>query len=133
MGAQRDDVLEGDAGGHDLAVGLDGDAVDDVGGEGPHALGHQAALAEGRVEGAVGVVAGQGEVLAAADVAHAGHHDLPVGLERQRVGPVVGVAEVGEDHAVVAERRVEVLRRRVAGQSGDAEVSATVSCFDVGR
>src|SRR5205807_3229193 len=79
----------------------------------------QAALAEARIELPGGVVAGQGEVLAAAAVADSCHHDPAVGLEGEGVGPVLGSTEVGDGHTLVTEGRIE----RAGGQvSGDDEV-----------
>src|SRR5262249_58294675 len=55
-------VVARDAGGQDLAVGLKGQGEDDVL-DVPEVGGDQTARPEGGVEGAVGVVAGQTEVL----------------------------------------------------------------------
>src|SRR5207302_5019604 len=117
--AQGDGVVIGDAGGNDLPVGLDGDAVDDVGRQGADGCDHEAAVAEARVELAGGGVAGECEVAAAAAVADAGHDDVAVGLEGEGVGPVLGSAEVGDGHPVLTEGRIE----RAAGEiAGDGEV-----------
>src|SRR5206468_13020290 len=59
------------------------------------------------VEGAVGVVAGQGEVAFGADEGRAGGHRLAVGLHGDGAGLAGPAEEVGGDQAAGAERRVE--------------------------
>jgi hypothetical protein len=102
VGAEQDLVGEGRSGGQDLPVGLEGEAVDGVGAQGAEVGDHQAAVAEAQVERAVGLVAGQGEVAAAAGVGDTAHHDLAVGLQDEGVGPVERGLEVGGDLAGAA-------------------------------
>ena len=73
---------------HDLAIRLDGDApglvvrAGEVGGDLPINI-------EGRVQAAVAVVAGQGEVIGAEAIARTTrHHDLAIGLDGDAVGIV---------------------------------------------
>src|SRR5262249_60965256 len=81
----------------DDGAAVQGNVVGDV--AVPETGGRLAAGAEGGVEAAVGVVAGQGDFLLAEEVARAaGDDDAAVGLEGQVADAVVGVrAEVGQD------------------------------------
>ena len=91
---------EGIARHDDLAVGLHrhaegslgaaGEVGDDLAGAGG---------AEAGVEGAVGVVPRQGEVVGRAVEGFAYHDDLAVGLHRHAVGSVAAAGEVGDDLA----------------------------------
>ena len=90
------------------------DAVGDV--VGAEVGDRRAAVAEVRVEAAVGSVAREGDVLAGA----AGDDDPAVRLDRERAGVVGPRAEVGGDDAVRAEARVE---RAVGVVAGEREVA----------
>src|SRR5205085_5145565 len=91
-----------EAGDDDLPVPLDrdrGGAL--VAAPNAEASRHPAAPAEARVESAVSVVAGEREVAAAARLA-AGGDDLPVRLDRDRVGGVVAAAAAGVSRHLAA-------------------------------
>jgi hypothetical protein len=122
------------AGDDDLAVGRDGHA----GGRGIAArVGEHAArvkglgrlrsrllhrVAKGAVQAAVGVIAGQGKLLAAARPGKAGDKDLAVGLDGQPAGHAVGArAQAGGDFARRAEARIE---RAVAVEACQGELRA---------
>ena len=77
---------------------------------------HPAVGVEVRIEAAVGVVTGEGEVVGARVVGGAGGHDLPVGLDRHAVGAVGASGEVGQDLAAGAEARVQAPVRVVTCQ-----------------
>src|SRR5262249_14524639 len=125
----------GEAGQHDLAVGLDGDAVGlvvtgrrraaaggraDVEGDGL-----DAGTVEGGVQAAVGVEPRHREVtVAGANDGQAGDDDLAVGLDRHRPALVVAAAlDVDGLAAAGAEGGVEGAER---GEAGDGDVGAAV-------
>src|SRR5262249_2643275 len=108
----------GAARGHDLAVGLErhaGAELTDAGEVGSDF----AAGAEGRVEAAVGVVPGQGEILDVVLGIEDGPQgpDPPVGLDRNAAPPAAGRAwQGGAALAAAAEAGVEAAVRVVTGQ-----------------
>ena len=92
---------------HDVAVGRDRHLADDAERQ---VDGRHAAVAERRVEAAVGQVADQ----QVAGLLVGQHHDLAVGLAGRDVGVVVaaGPARVGHEPGAVAEARVELAAPR---------------------
>jgi hypothetical protein len=82
-------------------------------------------VAKGGIEAAVGVIACQGKLLAAAQPGKAGHEDLAVRLDGQPPGHAVrAAARVGDDFAGRAEAGIE---RAVAVEACQGEVRATAA------
>ena len=116
---------------HDLAIRLDGDAVgivvaaDEVAGDLPINI-------EGRVQGAVAVVAGKGKVIAGGLPLPrmTCHHDPAIALDGDAAAVVLRVGEVGGDQAVPIKGRIEAA---VADVAGHGKVIAAGSLVRVTR
>ena len=111
---------------NDLAIGLCGDRVGDIGGVASpvSGRGHDHSVdAEVLVGLAVALEPGEGNENVTAHSGLTGHDDAPLGVNRDGVRPIVSGAQRGDDDAVIAKARIE---GAVGEQAQDEEVRAAV-------
>ena len=96
---------------HDLAVGLQGDAMPLIGGRADRRR-YRPAGAEAGVQAAVRIVADEGEIIVGSIIAITGHHDLAVGLQ--------------DDVATLIDARAERRRHLAAGAEGSVQGAVRV-------
>ncbi len=111
------------AGGNELAIGLDGEGEEPVGGIRDR-RGDASAVSEAPIELPVRQVPREGEIRVGSGPEMSARNDLPVGLEQdRRRGDDVAFLERRENHAAVTEGRIEASIRVVARKSDISSVA----------